>query len=606
MHRTISYPRTLIALVATGAVSAAFTGCSGEGLTPPDPREETVTMTAEPPPPISGGTLLVAGDGRTAVAGDPDRHGIWVTDLERKDVTFLPVGKTEEPGRVVEDGAGRAHVALRRGGALVTVDLASRSIVERREVCVAPSGVAYDAATDVIHVACMGGELLTLPAAGGTPTRKVRLDRDLRDVVVDGEHLLVSTFRSAETLVVDASGKVVERRKLPAFDSDPSFTGISLNYVPSVAWRLTALPGGGAAMVHQRAQSSPVVVNPGQFYYGNPDCDGNIVHTAVSLIDPADETADAPEVARPVAAIPMVGLPVDVAISRDGMDVAIVGAANDKLVFTTRSAIVDDSGEGNCMPTTTEESVPGQPVAVAFDGEGHAVVQLREPPGLFVVDGANRTIDFPGESVKDTGHEMFHRPPSSFAAMSCASCHPQGHEDGHTWNFDPIGQRRTQSMGGGILQTAPLHWDGDMEDFDKLMTEVFVGRMAGSSPGIRQERLMVRFLDRIPAFPASPPDDEGAVARGEAIFKSEAVGCASCHSGAMFTNNRNEDVGRGEKLQVPTLVGLSGRAPFMHDGCAATLRDRFDDEACGGKAHGDLSTLSDADIDDLVVYLETL
>ena len=172
MHRTFSYARTLTGLIAAGAVAAAFTGCSGDGFDPPV-GNPTVTMTAEPPPPISGGTLLVTADGRTAVAGDPDRHGIWVVDLSGSDIAFLPVGEREEPGRVVEDGQGRAHVALRRGGAVVTVDVAARAIVDRRDVCVAPSGLAYDAAADALHVACMGGELVTLPAAGGAATRKL-------------------------------------------------------------------------------------------------------------------------------------------------------------------------------------------------------------------------------------------------------------------------------------------------------------------------------------------------------------------------------------------------------------------------------------------------
>ena len=82
----------------------------------------------------------------------------------------------------------------------------------RRNVCPMPRGIAYDASTDAIHVACRGGELVTLPAAGGAATRTVRLDRDLRDVIVSGDHLHVTRFRSAELLVVDrASGRLTSR-----------------------------------------------------------------------------------------------------------------------------------------------------------------------------------------------------------------------------------------------------------------------------------------------------------------------------------------------------------------------------------------------------------
>ena len=65
-------------------------------------------------------------------------------------------------------------------------------------------------------MACAGGELVTLPAAGGAPTRTLQLDRDLRDVVVSGDQLFVSRFRSAELLVVSAAdGELLERRRAP-------------------------------------------------------------------------------------------------------------------------------------------------------------------------------------------------------------------------------------------------------------------------------------------------------------------------------------------------------------------------------------------------------
>jgi hypothetical protein len=56
---------------------------------------------------------------------------------------------------------------------------------------------------------------------------------------------------------------------------------------------------------------------------------------------------------------------------------------------------------------------------------------------------------------------------------------------------------------------------------------------------------------------------------------------------------------------VPSLLGISTRGPFMHDGCAATLRDRFD-PACGGSQHGITSGLSSSQIDDLIAYLGSL
>jgi hypothetical protein len=57
---------------------------------------------------------------------------------------------------------------------------------------------------------------------------------------------------------------------------------------------------------------------------------------------------------------------------------------------------------------------------------------------------------------------------------------------------------------------------------------------------------------------------------------------------------------------VPSLIGVHARAPYMHDGCAATLRDRFEHPFCGGPRHGDLSKLKPDDITALIAYLESL
>ena len=90
--------------------------------------------------------------------------------------------------------------------------------------------------------------------------------------------------------------------------------------------------------------------------------------------------------------------------------------------------------------------------------------------------------------------------------------------------------------------------------------------------------------------------------RGAAVFQER---CASCHAGAMLTNNATVDVGTGGAFQVPSLVGVGWRQPLMHAGCARTLIDRFDPE-CGGAYHGDTRTLAPARIQDLVDFLETL
>jgi len=85
------------------------------------------------------------------------------------------------------------------------------------------------------------------------------------------------------------------------------------------------------------------------------------------------------------------------------------------------------------------------------------------------------------------------------------------------------------------------------------------------------------------------------------------VGCATCHSGARFSNNQTMDVGSEDGyLQVPSLIGVWARAPYLHNGCAKTMLDRFT-LACDTRSkHGNITALTTTDSQALAAYLETL
>ncbi len=55
-------------------------------------------------------------------------------------------------------------------------------------------------------------------------------------------------------------------------------------------------------------------------------------------------------------------------------------------------------------------------------------------------------------------------------ALACASCHPEGDEDGHTWFFDEDPGRRTQTLRG--------HWRGDVADLQAVMHTTFTTPVA--------------------------------------------------------------------------------------------------------------------------------
>jgi DNA-binding beta-propeller fold protein YncE/mono/diheme cytochrome c family protein len=561
------------------------------------------------PPAISGGTLLPLADGETVVAADPDRDRVYVVNLSRRAVTSTIVLRSgDEPGRLVEDASGVVHVALRRGGAEAAIDPVAGSVVGRRAVCAAPRGIAYDSATDLLHVACADGELVSLPASGGEAVRTLALPTDLRDVVVAGDVLRVSRFRSAELLSVDAAGTVTGRATLPVFRSAQVRGGQAFS--AAVAWRAVAMPDGAVAMVHQRGCDDVIQhggSQPGGYGSGAASCD-SIVHSTVSVV-----AADGSVMSGP--AFSDLPLPVDLAVSPDGTKLAIISAANGHHIRSTSLQVMPTSevtasvGEGeNCIANSRSAclgcspsvpSVSGEAIAVAFAADGSVMVQTRQPAALAYGVGA---IVLATDDRADLGHEIFHD--NAGAGLACASCHAEGLDDGRVWNFACVGGRRTQSLQTGLRGTEPFHWNGDEKDFPTLVHDIFTMRMSGPELSADQVTAALDWIDGQPRVARGGAVDATAVARGQAVFTKAT--CSTCHSGEHLTNGQTVDVGTGGLFQVPSLVGLADHPPYLHNGCAATLADRFDPACGGGDKHGVTSTLTRAELADLVVYLGTL
>ncbi len=570
-----------------------------------------------PPPPLSGGSLLVVHSpelGRLAVASDPDEDKVDVVALDPTAQDAGDAGSVlgtvalqpgDEPGRLVADAAGHVHVALRRGGAVVTIDPATQTLLARTPVCPAPRGLDYDPQTDSVIVACATGELVTLPAAGGAPTRVVRLDRDLRDVIVDGDKLYVTRFRSAEVLTLDASGAVVARTR-PA--PSPGFS-------PDVAWRAVRTPDDRIAMLHQLASDGPIDVAVPNAYGGAGAPDAGKTPGVVL----PEVTFFTKGVSGPQTLAFAKGPVIDVAATADGR-LLLVPVRSAAMLIVQADGTLSGTGLVPAHAGGGSPALPSAVVAVAFapaDGtHGDAVVlQQRDPAALLVAPlrtsdvGPYESIPLPqAKAHLDTGFAVFHQPVG--AGLACISCHAEGGDDGHVWHFVEKGEahaRRTQSLRGGVVAgSAPYHWDGNEADLSALAGDVLTTRM-GAMAKLTNAQLGVvaRWLGAIPRIPARTDLAPDEVAAGKAIFEGTG-GCVACHNGPKGTLPGNVDVGREAPLQVPMLLGVGDRAPYMHDGCAKTLMDRLTDTSCAGSLHGDTKSLTATDREDLVAYLESL
>jgi mono/diheme cytochrome c family protein len=570
-----------------------------------DPLDESPVVEATVrPPPISGGTLVVTHDG-TAVAADPDRDLVYVVDVAAGSVRHtIALEPGDEPGRVALGSEGLAHVVLRGAGALATIDLAAGTVSGRRSLCADPRGVAYEAATVTLHVACADGNLLHVPESGDGPIEREMLGADLRDVVVLGNEVWASRFRAAE-LVASAAVPQGGDGLQPAGEGD---------FQPHVAWRTWVDSPSGVLprilMLHQMSSTRPIPIDGGPtrddggggldgggggggdlpYGGGGSECQPGISGTALTML-----SAEEPM----TLLLPGLPMAVDAAVSNDGSWVALAVPSAPEGV----SSLQLTPQQGLCEVPLAEDSGDGQITAVAFGADGTLVAQSREPAQLVIrsgnpFTGARTIVALSDESRFDTGHEIFHRATES--GLSCASCHPEGGDDGHVWSFEQLGPRRTQALDVGLQGTAPFHWDGDMDDLDMIMDEVMSHRMGGNRQSAERRDSFARWLFDQELPPARSDEDATLVQEGEAKFA--AFGCASCHAGDRFLSNDTVTV-RGQDLQVPSLRRVSLRPPFMHDGRAPTLESAvidMVDVTRPGIAY------TQADVEAISAYLRTL
>lgn len=638
------------------------------------PTDERAVTTVNELPPISGGTLAVTADDRYAVASDPDRDRVSIVDLSaRRLVGTIALTTGDEPGRVAIDSAGRAHVALRRGGAIVSIDTTTQTLLERRQVCAAPRGIEYDATRQRLFVACQSGELVSLPVSGTDSITRQLIASDLRDVLPRPNGVFVSRFKSAELLALGADGAVqataqpgVLHKLFAETDGSQSVDALD----PLGARRIRLASDGSVMMLHQTAREGDISLEPegeaanpmisGSPYGGAGQCSG-VAGIAITTFDTngtatstiqlgmgtlavdlarsplnreiAIATAGAPDPYQPSVSFQQVGslpagsqvppqVPATTPPPTDSVDLTnqVMGVLRFQPSLAADPTSISGQTPGAlfgaplgappCMGPSSIVGLPGPATAVAYLADERLLVQTREPAAVFIAPaiGMDTTgalparIDLGGPSVLDTGHEIFHR--DAGAGVACATCHLEGEEDGHTWHFAGQGPRRTQALSVGLEGTAPFHWVGDMTDLGKLMESVFVGRMGGVHQAPARLDALARWMFSIQAPAPLRAASDPAVARGHELFVG-ASECSKCHEGPKLTNNQTVDVGTGLALQVPSLVGVGLRGPWLHTGCAKTLQQRFD-PACGGNAHGTTAGLTAAQVDDLVAYLESL
>ncbi len=303
-------------------------------------------------------------------------------------------------------------------------------------------------------------------------------------------------------------------------------------------------------------------------------------------------------------------LPRGVAVDAEGGQLWVACLGEGKIV----RHLLKETARALDVRAKDSVDVPGV-TAVAFDASASTLVAyapFARKLSFLALDkgkaGAPRTVDLPalaGErAISDElrrGRELFFTTDRriSMGKKACASCHPDGGDDGLAWPT-PEGKRRTLALAGRLGEEG-FGWRGAHGKLEAHIKNTITINLRGKGLPDADLAALSAYVRSMKAPTARPLDTEAA--RGKVVFSGPAADCASCHvPSRMFTDGLPHDVGGGA-FRTPSLIGIAGRGRFFHDGRYRTLDELL--TGTNGKM-GQTAALSPVDRAALKAYVETL
>lgn len=643
-----------VALVADAHIVRATR--SGADLRPEGPTVGRRTLPSEGP--------HVGNHGSTVVA---DAHGILVAEknagvLVRSDREGRPLATLalhQDLGQIVHDGAGNVFVADRRGDRVLRIDAPNAStlkvaggvdVLEPYGLALSPDGSTLYATSVADH------ELVAIDTATLEVKWRAALAPEPRGVAVsaDGTEATVGFLSSGALAVVDlaSAGETVRWRTLDPRDhveieeEEDEWGGEMVEVakirearsrfeVPSNTGQRRARSMFSVAYVGHGLVVAPHLLSTSQMkripssqmqdsYGGGPE--------AIPAIAPRLAVVDRAGHDDSRASFASVGVHQPRALAYDpAIDTLyLAGYGDDRLqaiadvsqpsryVAWTAELTRGDGGKDTCGPdglTIDEDRLwihcelsrrlyRLEPQALDLDDKSWK----KEARG--VVAGPELAPSLRSGEV-ERGAEIFRRGGdtriSDMGVMACASCHPEGRQDGLSWR---LGKSilQTPMLAGRVVGTAPYKWDGGDADLTTSFRHT-IERLGGgewSQLSSKDLKALAAYVQSLPAPRAPAVHDEDAVARGRKLFFG-AADCGTCHAGDRFTDGAQYPFdSRGlETTDTPSLVGVAHTAPYYHDGSARDLHALLTDK---GSVHdmADVAALSRAQASDLAAYLQSL
>jgi mono/diheme cytochrome c family protein len=614
----------------------------------------------------SGGNTLALmrmhqemGNKTLAIAADEDENALHVVDVDSQ----KPLGMTKlsgKPSRVLATGDGRIVVSLGDVGALEVLEpapdlgfpLTRRCLIE---MPADPMGLALSRDQKTLLVASRWEPTLSVFDAADMRLRdSLGLPRDPTSVMAsaDGKRAFVTHAAAGILSVVNLENSLARTVPLTTTQLLRRSMGMPMpqkSTVPRKKFRPAMAKHnriGSQAFVLARSEKgilAPLVmVEPEpprgtSSGYGSASVESPAVVTEIAAIDESSGDVQIKQAAVNIG-------PKDCFLPR----AAIVDEAHDEIWVSCLgidAVVVYDASKKH--PHDYEKRripVPAGPTGLAIDAEGQRAVifssfagemtfvthdapavvtkspttrtskRAKKPKNEKTVTGIVR-LHLPGrKGLSETlalGRALFHAAGKRNVAAdgrACASCHPDGRDDGLTWTTQE-GPRQTPMLLGRLTQdSAPFGWLGDKKTLPSHFKRT-IERLDGMGLKDSERDAIFAYVNSLSPPKIHKTADELRVVRGKAIFDSTETGCSSCHLGEATTDGDRHDVASvGDfeaegKFETPSLRFIARSAPYFHDGRYGTLLDMV--KGCDGKM-GATKHLTDTDKASLVAYLETL
>jgi YVTN family beta-propeller protein len=572
---------------------------------------------------------------RLYVVCEDDDSLLAVDAGARKVLGKVKVGHKPQDVAVSPDGRS-LYVSNEWSDTVTEIDAASLKLRRTLPVGWGPVGVTTDRSGKVLYVAnSIGNDLSLVDLKTGAEIKRLAAWRSPHNVALsrDGRRVYVSNLLPhlgpydeppvSELTVIDTQRQVVAERVLipgalelrhisESRDAQGSYLLVPLlrpkNQAPLIqvaqGWIVThgmaiVRPGRGIPLQSAPSVVSQMLLDDVDSYYAGADGAAFTPDGRYALVTSAEANVvsviDTAKLARRFREVPAEELPNRLDSARE---------------FVVRR-----------LPTGFN------PTAVAVSPDGRlAFVANRLEDSLTIVDlarlavGGKVDLGGPKEiSVLRRGERLFHSARFCYQGQfACATCHPDNHIDGVSWNLETpqLGRDRVANRTlRGIAETAPYKWNGHNPDLE-TQCGPRIAMYLFYSQGFNQEELedLVAYVKSIPLSRnrhlALNGELTPAQERGKAIFFKK--GCDVCHTPEThYTNKLSEDVGTANKydtsglFDTPQLERVYEKPPYLHSGEALTLEEIWTVHNPEDK-HGVTSDMTKEQLNDLIEFLKTL